>query len=190
MEGKVKWFSVDKGYGFITGTDGVDRYFTVQDVFGSELPANGDLVRFEEKDGKKGPRAININITTRAITTSDAQKTDERVICPHCNKKMVPRIITSNGALDKSVCPFCGETYKDFSQCFIASAVYGDPSLPQIDALRRFRDNTLRQNFLGRFFIKIYYHLSPPLAKAISHRQYLRRYIRIFLDFLVRRYGL
>jgi len=189
VEGKVKWFSVDKGYGFITGSDGVDRYFTVQDVIGADLPANGDVVRFEEKTGKKGPRAINITITERATTTSYTQRVDDRVTCPHCNKKMVPRIITHQGSLSKSVCPFCGGTYKDFSKCFIASAVYGDPSLPQIVALRRFRDNTLRQNFFGRFFIKIYYHLSPPLARAISHRQHLRRCFRIFLDYLARRCG-
>ena len=186
MEGKVKWFSTDKGYGFITGSDGVDRYFSVQDVVGATLPGNGDRVDFEHRAGKKGPRATGITIVARTTATSATQRTDDRVTCPHCSKKMVPRIITDRGSLSKSVCPFCGGTYKDFGWCFIASAVYGDPSLPQVAALRRYRDNQLRQTFAGRSFIKIYYYLSPPIAKAISHRPCLRSSIRRFLDTLVR----
>jgi len=167
----------------------VDRYFAVQDVVGADLPGNGDSVRFEHQAGKKGPRATGIIITARARVASTAQRSDDRVTCPHCNKKMVPRIITDRGSLSKSVCPFCGGTFKDFGWCFIASAVYGDPSSPQVVTLRRFRDNTLRQNFFGRSFIKIYYHLSPPIAKTISRRPYLRRNLRKFLDSLVRRCG-
>jgi cold shock CspA family protein len=66
MQGKVKWFSVDKGYGFIVGNDGTERFFGVRDVQGTDLPANGDVVSFEPQAGKKGPRAAKVAIVSRA----------------------------------------------------------------------------------------------------------------------------
>jgi len=86
VEGKVKWFSVEKGYGFITGTDGSDRYFSVQDVVGAELPGNGDSVTFEHRRGKKGPRAAGITIVAKAAPPAN-QRQDDRVTCEHCNRK-------------------------------------------------------------------------------------------------------
>jgi len=34
MRGKVKWFSRERGYGFITDEQARDHYFSVQDVRG------------------------------------------------------------------------------------------------------------------------------------------------------------
>jgi cold shock CspA family protein len=124
MGGKVKWFSIDKGYGFITGFDGIDRYFSVQDVNGANLPGNGDSVSFKHLAGKKGPRATSITITAKAIGISAGQRTDDRVTCSHCNRKMVPRIITKRGSLHESVCPFCGGTYKSFSLFSILIGIF------------------------------------------------------------------
>jgi hypothetical protein len=102
---------------------------------------------------------------------------------------MVPRIITDRGSLSKSVCPFCGGTYKDFGWCFVASAVYGSENAPEVIILRRFRDNTLRQFFVGRIFIKAYYHFSPPLAEFVASRPRLGLRFRAALDLLVRHCG-
>jgi len=188
VEGKVKWFSVEKGYGFITGTDGSDRYFSVQDVVGAELPGNGDSVTFEHRHGKKGPRAAGITIVAKAAPPAN-QRQDDRVTCEHCNRKMVPRIITDRGSLSHSVCPFCGSTYEDFSNsaCFIATAVYGDPDLPQVIALRRYRDNHLKAHLIGRAFVTVYYAVSPHLAKVIVRLPSLRPPARRCLDTIVRR---
>lgn len=41
--------------------------------------------------------------------------------------------------------------------CFVATAVYGDKNVPQIQTLRQFRDNILMQNSLGRTFVDFYY---------------------------------
>jgi len=105
----------------------------------------------------------------------------------HCNRKMVPRIITDRGSLSHSVCPFCGGTYENFSNCFIASAVYGDPDLPQVVALRHYRDNHLKAHFIGRTFVTVYYAVSPHLAKAIVRLPFLRPPARRWLDAIVRR---
>ncbi len=40
---------------------------------------------------------------------------DDRVICPTCGKRMVPRLITYQGIVERTVCPFCAQTYQDFT---------------------------------------------------------------------------
>jgi hypothetical protein len=41
------------------------------------------------------------------------------VVCPHCNKKMVPRVTMRNGYPSESFCPFCGGSYKKFPMFWI-----------------------------------------------------------------------
>jgi len=98
---------------------------------------------------------------------------------------MVPRIITYRGSPQKSVCPFCGETYKTFG-CFTATAVCGDYYAPEVNALRRFRDEMLEQSAIGRVFTKLYYQYSPPIAEFLSVRPVLSALVRLPLDALAR----
>lgn len=60
MEGRVKWFSEKKGYGFIIGDDGTDRFFHVKGVLDSKVPARGEQVTFRPTEGSKGPRAEDV----------------------------------------------------------------------------------------------------------------------------------
>ncbi len=113
MKGIVKWFSYEKGYGYITSDKGEDHYFNVQDVNGAELPAKGDSVSFESKSGNKGPRASEVTITTKSSPKA-SRHSDDRINCPSCRKKIVPRMITYKGNPDKSVCPYCAATVKTF----------------------------------------------------------------------------
>jgi CspA family cold shock protein len=62
--GTVKWFSDDKGFGFITPDQG-DRdlfvhYTGIQDD-GYRSLAEGAKVSYEEEAGPKGPKAINVS---------------------------------------------------------------------------------------------------------------------------------
>jgi cold shock CspA family protein len=123
MRGTVKWFSSEKGYGFITSESGEDHYFNVQSVEGTSLPSNGDSVSFESKPGNKGLKAVNVSITERAIMQG-FEKTDHRIDCSHCGKKIVPRIITYRGEPEKSVCPYCAGTVKKFKSNIVVYVAY------------------------------------------------------------------
>ena len=112
MKGTVKWFSQEKGYGFIVGEDEIERYFNVRAINGAALPCNGAEVSFTPGQGNKGPRAGDVQIIKQAARDVN----DSRVTCHGCQKMMVPRIITRQGSLRRSVCPFCGTTIKKFPQ--------------------------------------------------------------------------
>lgn len=59
-EGTVKWFSAEKGYGFIEQEGGNDDVFVHKnDVLGAGLQ-EGDRVQFEIGEGKKGPCAKDV----------------------------------------------------------------------------------------------------------------------------------
>jgi len=58
-QGKIKWFSSDKGYGFIEQENGSDLFVHANDVQGATLQ-EGDSVEFEIGDGQKGPCAKDV----------------------------------------------------------------------------------------------------------------------------------
>jgi cold shock protein len=61
--GTVKWFSDDKGFGFITPDEG-DRdlfvHHTGIQMDGYRSLAEGLRVSYEEEQGDKGPKAVNV----------------------------------------------------------------------------------------------------------------------------------
>ena len=63
--GTVKWFSAEKGYGFITPEiDGTDLFvhFSAIQADGYKSLNEGDKVEYEETQGRKGPQASNVRI--------------------------------------------------------------------------------------------------------------------------------
>jgi hypothetical protein len=70
--------------------------------------------------------------------------------------------------------------------CFIATATYGDPLAPEVQIFRNFRDTKLINNKFGKFFIFIYYKISPPIAKIIEKNIYLKKISRSILKLILR----
>ena len=62
--------------------------------------------------------------------------------------------------------------------CFIATAVYGSYSAPEVLILRKFRDNILLPSQIGSFFVKFYYRYSPPIAKFLEKHKLLQKLVR------------
>lgn len=52
--------------------------------------------------------------------------------------------------------------------CFIATAVYGSNTAPEVSLFRDFRDEVLISSRLGSLFVELYYLVSPPIAWVIS----------------------
>lgn len=60
MEGTVKFFNDEKGFGFITVEDDKD-YFVHQSGLEEGVVLNdGDSVEFEVEEGERGPKAVNV----------------------------------------------------------------------------------------------------------------------------------
>jgi cold shock protein len=114
MDGRVKWFSQEKGYGFLVGDDGLERFFGTRDVVGADLPSTGDEVSYEPREGAKGPAAGGVRITSKAKEKAERIVPEGKVECPHCHRAVYPRLVTYRGRADKSLCPLCGRMIRDF----------------------------------------------------------------------------
>lgn len=64
MQGKVKWFSSEKGYGFIQRDNGADVFvhFSAIQNEGFKTLNEGQDVEFEVVEGNRGPQAANVHV--------------------------------------------------------------------------------------------------------------------------------
>ena len=64
MTGTVKWFNNQKGYGFISDSEGNDVFvhFSGLSMDGFKTLEEGATVEFDVTDGAKGPQATNVTV--------------------------------------------------------------------------------------------------------------------------------
>ncbi len=66
MEGTVKWFNEEKGFGFIEREGGKDIFvhFKAINSEGYKTLEEGQKVNFEVEEGQKGPQAANVEVVS------------------------------------------------------------------------------------------------------------------------------
>lgn len=62
MQGRVKWFNAEKGFGFIESDEGMDIFvhYSAIDMEGYKTLEEGMLVSFEAIEGEKGIQAVGV----------------------------------------------------------------------------------------------------------------------------------
>lgn len=68
VQGTVKWFNGEKGYGFIAQPNGTDLFVHYSEIQskGFRTLNEGDTVEFEVTDGKKGKQASQVVVIQSA----------------------------------------------------------------------------------------------------------------------------
>jgi CspA family cold shock protein len=63
-QGKVKWFNDQKGYGFISATDGKDYFVHHTSILGEGFKTlkEGANVQFDIEKTERGPRAVQVSV--------------------------------------------------------------------------------------------------------------------------------
>lgn len=75
--GRVKWFSLEKGFGFISNDEGEDVYLSA-----SALPSGvttvkpGTKLEFSIADGRRGPQALAVSIIEAPPSIAGASRTN------------------------------------------------------------------------------------------------------------------
>lgn len=62
MQGTVKWFNNQKGYGFISQEDGSEVFVHFTGIIGEGFRTieEGQKVEYDIMEGSKGPQAVNV----------------------------------------------------------------------------------------------------------------------------------
>lgn len=66
----------------------------------------------------------------------------------------------------------------DGKECFIATAAYGSGDEGDVEILRQFRNHFLLSWEGGRQFVRLYYKVSPSIARTIAHDETLKMVVR------------
>lgn len=93
------------------------------------------------------------------------------IFCRKCKKGRV-RWTCPECQTDNAVETTFGKAW--VSRCFVATATFDSPSAPEVIAFRRFRDNFLAHSILGCTFVRVYYSISPWLARLIASSHFLK----------------
>lgn len=111
---------------------------------------------------------------------------DKRVSIANKHDITEENMSNSGYAFEKPFQQFDGGTRNNNSNdnggCYIATAVYGSYYAPEVLVLRHFRDHTLSKYYFGRLFIRIYYLLSPPVARRLRNATTVNAMVRSILD--------
>lgn len=65
MQGKIKFYKQQEGYGFICDFNNKEYYFNIHDIIGADAPNVGDLVEFESTKAKKAIKQLKYKLNKK-----------------------------------------------------------------------------------------------------------------------------
>lgn len=81
MKGKVKFYNVKKGFGFLISDDDSKEYFVHLTGLNPGVRLNeNDAVTFDVEDGERGPKAVNVSLegqSSEPAATEDAADSED-----------------------------------------------------------------------------------------------------------------
>lgn len=119
FKGFIISYNSENGYGFVRGEDGEDYYFKIHAFKENSLPQVSRQVIFTlgntpAKKGQNPPISWLKYDSTATSEKHPVNKDDSRIQCPHCGKKIIPRMVIINGTPYSSHCPICGGKVRQF----------------------------------------------------------------------------
>ena len=96
MEGTVKWFNRQKGYGFIAGDDGNEYFVHHSSLAEGTFIRDNDKVSFDPDKGDRGPVAKNVTLLQKG---SEIAKEEEELIKFLADEDNQDELLTLEGKL-------------------------------------------------------------------------------------------
>ena len=76
--GRVKWFSLEKGFGFIASDEGEDVYLAAANLpDGVTTVKPGTKLEFGVAEGRRGPQALSVRIVDTPPTLSGSRQAND-----------------------------------------------------------------------------------------------------------------
>nr|NLD40324.1 cold shock domain-containing protein [Actinomycetales bacterium] len=81
--GRIKFYSAEKGFGFIAGEDGQEVYLHASALpAGAPAPRQGQRVEYSVADGRRGPQALAVTFPERPASVVRNQRRPAEEMVP------------------------------------------------------------------------------------------------------------
>jgi len=77
MNGTVKFFNEEKGFGFIAADDGKEYFVHKSGLAEGVFLRENDAVTFDVEDGERGPKAVNVSLGSGDTPAEEAAPAEE-----------------------------------------------------------------------------------------------------------------